>query len=136
VSLIDAQPNEKQVGDKGIDGRVRFYADENRIGQALVSVKGGATVTPSMVNEIAGTAAREQAEMGILLTLTEPTSGMRKTADLSGSYTATLTGQSYPKIQIISIARLMAGERPKMPTAILPYLKAKPRDPDQLTLGG
>jgi hypothetical protein len=28
----------------------------------------------------------------------------------------------------------MAGKRPLMPTAILPYLKAKPRDPDQLTL--
>ena len=28
VSLIDAQPNEKQVGDKGIDGRVRFYSDK------------------------------------------------------------------------------------------------------------
>ena len=40
VSLIDAQPNEKQVGDKGIDGRVRFHADKNRIGQVLVSVKG------------------------------------------------------------------------------------------------
>ena len=41
VSLIDGQPNEKQVGDKGIDGRVRFHADKDRIGQVLVSVKGG-----------------------------------------------------------------------------------------------
>jgi DNA modification methylase len=140
VSLIDAQPNEKQRGDKGIDGRVRFYADEDRIGQALVSVKGGKTVNPAMVNEINGTVAREQAEMGILITLTEPTPGMRRTAELSGSYTATLTGQTYPKIQIVSVRDLMTGNGPNMPTAILPYLKAPqsrrtaPGGPDQLTL--
>lgn len=136
VSLIDAQPNEKQVGDKGIDGRVRFYAGKDRIGQALVSVKGGKSVAPSMVNEIAGTVSREQAELGILITLTEPTKGMRDTADKSGTYTAPLTGQEYPKVQIVTVADLMAGRRPSMPTAILPYMKAKPRDPDQLTLGG
>ncbi len=134
VSLIDAQPNEKQVGDKGIDGRVRFHADEGRIGQALVSVKGGKTVTPSMVNEIHGTVQREQVEMGILITLTEPTKGMRDTAAKSGTYTANLTGQDYPRIQILSVGDLMAGKQANMPTAILPYVKAKPRDPDQLTL--
>lgn len=135
VSLIDAQPNEKQVGDRGIDGRVRFHADEKRIGQALVSVKGGATVNPGMVRDLRGTIEREGAEIGILITLTEPTRGMREEADKSGTYTASLTGQSYPKIQILTISELMAGVRPKMPTAILPYLKAKPRNPDQLTLG-
>ncbi len=54
----------------------------------------------------------------------------------SGIYTADLTDNEYPKIQIITIAELMAEKHPKMPTAILPYLKAKPRDPDQLTLEG
>jgi hypothetical protein len=29
----------------------------------------------------------------------------------------------------------MAGKRPEMPAAILPYLKAKPHDPNQLVLG-
>src|SRR5436189_6404690 len=52
----------------------------------------------------------------------------------SGNYVATLTGQTYPRIQVVKTADLMAGRRPKMPTAILPYLKAKPRDPGQLTL--
>ncbi len=134
VSLIDAQPNEKQVGDKGIDGRMRFYSDEDRIGQALVSVKGGHTVNPAMVNEIHGTVTSEHAEMGILITLTKPTRGMKEAADKSGNYTSGLTGQTYPKIQIVTVADLMAGKHPQMPTAILPYLKAKPRDPDQLTL--
>lgn len=135
VSLIDAQPNEKQVGDRGIDGRVRFHADEGRIGQALVSVKGGSALNPGMVRDLVGTVQRESAEMGILITLGEPTRGMKDEADKAGNYDAELTGQTFPKIQIVTVTDLMAGKAPKMPTAILPYLKAKPRDPDQLTLG-
>mgnify|MGYP001267728620 CR=1 FL=1 len=136
VSLIDAQPNEKQVGDKGIDGRVRFHADEGRIGQVLVSVKGGATVQPTMFRDLRGTVDRERAEMGILITMAKPGPGIRDEAAQSGSYESALTGQSYPRLQVITVADLMAGKRPNMPTAILPYLRAKPRDPDQLTLGG
>lgn len=134
VSLIDAQPNEKQVGDKGVDGRVRFHADEGRIGQAIVSVKGGAALNPGMVRDLVGTVQRESAEMGILITLGEPTRGMKDEANKAGNYDAELTGQTFPKIQILTVADLMAGKAPKMPTAILPYLKAKPRNPDQLTL--
>jgi site-specific DNA-methyltransferase (adenine-specific) len=125
VSLIDAQPNEKQVGDKGIDGRVRFHADEKRIGQALVSVKGGKTVNPGMVRDLRGTVEREGAEMGILITLAEATRGMVEEARKSGTYAATLTGHDFPKIQILTVADLMAGKRPQMPTAILPYIKAQ-----------
>ena len=87
-----------------------------------------------MVNEINGTVSREGAEMGILITLAEPTRGMREAADKSGSYESAFTGQKYPKIQIVTVASLLAGTRPNMPTAILPYLKAQPRNPDQLTL--
>jgi SAM-dependent methyltransferase len=135
VSLIDAQPNEKQVGDRGIDGRVRFFADKDHIGQILVSVKGGATVNPGMVRDLRGTVEREGAEMGVLIALTEPTRGIREEVDKSGSYTSPLTGQEYPRIQVVTVADLMDKRMPKMPAAILPYLKAKPRDPDQLTFG-
>lgn len=131
VSLIDAQPNQKQVGDRGIDGRVRFYVDDNRIGQALVSVKGGRMVNPGMVRDLRGTVERERAEMGILITMSEMTKGVREEADRSGSFKMALTGQTYPKIQVVTISQLLTGKRPSMPTAILPYLKAQPRGIDQ-----
>jgi len=44
VSRINARPNEKQVGDKGIDGVARFYLDRKTTGKVLVSVKGGAHI--------------------------------------------------------------------------------------------
>ena len=120
VSLIDAQANEKQVGDKGVDGVVRFYTDKDRTGRALVSVKGGKTVNPGMVRDLHGTVEREHAEMGIAIVLAEPTRGIREEADKSGSYTNPLTGQSYPRIQVAKVGDLMEGKRPNMPTPILP----------------
>jgi hypothetical protein len=56
VSLVDGTPNEKQVGDKGIDGVVRFPLDgRGGVGRALVSVKGGKTLNPGMVRDLIGT---------------------------------------------------------------------------------
>ena len=46
VSRINAQPNVKQVGDKGVDGVARFYLDKKTVGRVLVSVKGGKTIGP------------------------------------------------------------------------------------------
>jgi hypothetical protein len=100
-----------------------------------LNVKGGATLNPGMVRDLRGTIEREHAEMGVLLTISEPTRGIREEADKSGSYTSELTGQAYPRIQVLTVADLMSGRRPRMPTAILPYLKAQPRAAEQLELG-
>ena len=57
VSLVNGQPNEKQVGDQGADGVVRFPLDAagRKSGRAIVSVKGGRSLTPSMVRDLMGT---------------------------------------------------------------------------------
>ena len=89
-----------------------------------------------MVRDLLGTVRARQAEMGILIALTEPTRGMTGEARTSRAPTPSpLTGQTYPRIQVVTVADLMAGKRPTMPTAILPYLKAQPHRAAQLTLG-
>ena len=127
VSLVDGQPNEKQVGDKGIDGRIRFHADRDKIGTMVVSVKGGKQVAPTMMRDLVGTVQDHKADMGLLILLTQPTRGMTELADHSDTYTVPLTGARYPKIQIITVAELLGGKRPQMPTAILPYIQAAPK---------
>ena len=134
VSLVDATPNEKQVGDRGVDGRVRFHADERRIGKVIVSVKGGEAINPAMLRDLVGTVETERAEMGILLTMTEPTPGIVQAAARAGLYSSALTGRSFPKIQVLTIQQLLAGVTPQMPTAITPYIKPKQRAEEQLTL--
>ncbi len=78
-----------------------------------------------------GAVHQHKGAMGIFICMTPPTKGMLEVANHSGSYEHPLTGTRYPRVQIVTIAQLLDGKRPKMPTAILPYVKAKLRNPDQ-----
>ena len=134
VSLIDGQPNEKQVGDKGSDGVVRFPVGPTGTGRVLVSVKGGRTINPAMARELAGAVTGQRAEMGVLITMESPTPGIVEAMNRSGIYEHPTTGTRYPLAQVITVAELLDGKRPKMPTPILPYVKARARAPEQPTL--
>lgn len=74
VMLVDGQPNERQVGDRGIDGVVRFPLDAKSSGRILVSVKGGAT-NPGHVRDLVGTVESQRAAMGVFICMQEPTRG-------------------------------------------------------------
>ena len=129
VSMLHAQPNEKQVGDKGIDGVRRFIIDSQSVGKALVSVKGGKNVPPTHVRDLAGTVhnARD-AQLGVLITLNDSlTRGSQEVINTSGVWTHPANGQDFPVLQHISVRDLMAGHRPNLPTALAPYISAQRR---------
>lgn len=138
VMLVDGQPNEKQVGDKGIDGVIRIPVDRRGTSErVLVSVKGGAT-GPSHVRDLIGTVESNKAAMGVFITLRTPTPAMQEAANHSGIYAYPVNGQKYPKVQIISVAELLSGVRPNVPTSLLPYYQARRRpkvEAEQMTLG-
>lgn len=125
VSLVNGQPNQKQVGDKGVDGRIRFPADKDVFGTVLVSVKGGKQLNPAMVRDLVGTVQQQKGDMGLLITMEPPTKGMAEVANKSGTYVHPLTGNHFPKVQLISVPDLLAHKRPDLPSALLPYIKAK-----------
>lgn len=124
VSRINARPNERQTGDKGIDGVARFYLDRKTNGKVLVSVKGGANLGPQFVRDLLGTVETQKAQMGILITMAEPTTGMRDAVNHGGTYTWPVNGQTFPRVQMITVPELLAGKRPQMPTPITPYSTA------------
>jgi DNA modification methylase len=138
VSLVDGTPNERQVGDRGVDGIVRFPLDsKGGVGRALVSVKGGKMLNPSMVRDLLGTVQAQRAEMGLLITLERPTKGMEDAARHSGTFIWPVNRQPFPTVQLLTVADLLGGQRPKMPTPFLPYIQAKrlAAPTEQLTLG-
>jgi DNA modification methylase len=138
VSLINAQPNQKQVGDKGIDGVAKFVADTNHtIGRVLVSVKGGKVIGPNFVRDLLGTIQTQKAEMGVLISMAPATRGVTEAANHAGSYVWPINGESFPRLQVITIEELLAGKRPRLPGTLNPYIQAQPADvsADQLTLG-
>jgi DNA modification methylase len=138
VSRVDARPNEKQVGDKGVDGVARFYLDKKTFGRVLVSVKGGANIGPQFVRDLIGTVQTQKAQMGVLITMAAPTRGVLDAVDHGGTYTWPVNGQSFPLVQVITVADLLAGNRPRMPQLMLPYIQASRALPqsDQMDLFG
>lgn len=138
VSLVNGTPNEKQVGDKGMDGVIRFFTDaKGGTGRALVSVKGGKMVNPGFVRDLLGTVQTQKAEMGVLVTITKATPGMKDAADHAGTYTWPFNGQEFSKIQLLTVEELLAGKRPQMPPTLTPYIAAKrlqPPKPEQTSL--
>jgi SAM-dependent methyltransferase len=138
VSLVDGTPNEKQVGDRGVDGVVRFPLDaKGGVGRALVSVKGGKMLNPGMVRDLIGTVQAQRAEMGILITMERPTRGVEEAAQHSGTFTWPVNRQPFPAVQLLTVGDLLSGRQPNMPTPFLPYIQAKrlAAPTEQLTLG-
>lgn len=128
VMALDGQPNEKQVGDKGIDGVIRIVTGgKGQSDRVLISVKGGGT-NPGHVQALLGTVLGNKAAMGVFATMKPPTKAMREVANTSGAYKHPGDGREYPRIQIITVAEMLEGRRPKLPPTLLPYFQAQRRE--------
>jgi hypothetical protein len=67
------------------------------------------------VRDLHGVIDREQAEMGVLITLHEPTGPMRAEAASAG--TVASAWGNHPRLQILTIEELLAGKRIDYPRA-------------------
>ncbi|MGD0863752.1 MAG: DNA methyltransferase [Candidatus Limnocylindrales bacterium] len=124
LDLIGAQPVggvQKKGADRGIDGVISFSTGPHgEVGRALVSVKSG-TVNSGMVRDLKGVLEREKAEIGLFVTLEEPSGPMHLEATTAGVYHSELSGRDYPRIQIITIRELLEEHRhPELPVLVLP----------------
>jgi site-specific DNA-methyltransferase (adenine-specific) len=85
----------------------------------IISVKGG-HATVSQVRDLRGVIEREEAggaAIGVFVTLEPPTGPMKKEAAEAGFWqTKSVAGSKHPRLQILTIADLLAGKRIDMPT--------------------
>jgi len=116
VPLKDKKGKHKRGKDKGIDGILHFRTPGGeRLEKAIISVKGGRHLTPSMVRDLLGTMEREKAKFGIFITLQEPTKGVREEAARAGIYS--YGDNTYPRLQVLTIEELLKGKKPKLPAS-------------------
>ena len=113
LGLVGARPQEQKKGpDRGIDGRI-FFHDEPKGGktkQIVLSVKAGRT-TVAHVRDLRGVVEREDAALGVLITVNEPTKPMR-TETAAGFYSLPWDpDRRFPKLQILTIEELLAGKQ-------------------------
>jgi site-specific DNA-methyltransferase (adenine-specific) len=127
VSLVNAVPfaGKKKGADTGIDGLIYFKPEGKTTEKAIVSVKGGDNVNVAMVRDLAHVVDRENAKIGVFITLADSTGPMRTEAIKAGFY-ETLYGK-YPKLQILTIRELFDGKKPDIPLVESSFKKA-PRE--------
>jgi site-specific DNA-methyltransferase (adenine-specific) len=120
LGLVGARNAAKKKGrDHGIDGRLYFH--EKRGGktrQVVISVKSG-KIGVAEVRELRGVIEREDAEIGLLITMREPTKAMVAEALAAGFYRSGSEGVGswgkHPRLQILSVEQLLDGARIDMP---------------------
>ena len=130
ISLIGAKPptgQSKKGADRGIDGLILFYdrldIRKPKLRKIIVQVKGGGT-NRGDVAKLKGDMDREDAPMGILITLQEPTTEMKKEAVLAGEYHYS-SSTKFPIIQILSIKQWFDGRKPLLPSDLVnPFKQA------------
>lgn len=118
LGLVGARPTELKKGaDRGIDGRLYFHDETKglKTKQIIFSVKSGHT-SVTHIRDLRGVIERENAEIGALITLREPTQPMRVDAAESGWYESPW-GTKHPRIQILTIKELLSGKRIDLPTS-------------------
>lgn len=116
LSMVEAQPFKggRKGADGGVDGYIYFRPDGKTTEKAVVSVKGGANVGVGMIRDLIAVIEREQAKVGIFLTLHDATVTMRREASAAGLYASPLHGK-FGRIQIITVEELFEGKKPHLP---------------------
>ena len=130
LSMVGARPAEqvRRGADKGIDGRLYFHDDASgKSKQIVLSVKGG-HVEHSHMRDLRGVLDREQAEIGVLITLEEPSKPMLKEAASAGFYKSpAFEDRPFPRLQILTIAEMLEGKGIAMPRLLETTFKQAPR---------
>ena len=110
VSLLEAQPQAEQRrgADQGIDGIIYFVDGPRRTPQKVViQVKGGRVSSPQ-IRDLKGVVEREKAALGLFISLDDSTRDMRTEEAGGGFYHSELWQRDFPKIQLRTIADLLA----------------------------
>lgn len=116
LGLVGARPIEQKKGaDRGIDGKIVFQGEKpGSFEEVIISVKAG-HLTPNHVRDLRGVLDREEAVIGVLISMEEPTKPMQTEAATAGLYESKTWGKKYPKIQLLTVAELLAGKKIDMP---------------------
>jgi len=135
MSLVSARPyiDKKRGADSGRDTVINSNNDKDKIGKAIVQVKSG-KVSVKDIRELKAVVEREKAQMGIFITLEEPTKPMQEEALQWGYYTCPITKRNFPKLQIITLKELLEGKSPLVPFQISPYKEGQKTLPNTLPL--
>ncbi|MCI0551389.1 MAG: restriction endonuclease [Anaerolineae bacterium] len=121
LSLVQAKPlggeggrEGKKGSDKGIDGVLNFVDEKGKLQRVLIQVKSG-HVKSGDIRDLRGVVERDEAALGVFITLENSTKDMNTEAATAGFYHSTLWQKDYPRVQVLTIEDLLNGRGIAMP---------------------
>lgn len=118
LGLVDARPahDKKKGADKGIDGYINFFDDNSGKAKSITAQVKSGHVSVTHIRDLKGVLEREKSQIGVYITLEEPTKPMREEATSAGFYEPEhWPGNYYPRIQILTIKDLLEGKQVEYP---------------------
>jgi site-specific DNA-methyltransferase (adenine-specific) len=119
---VGGYPREKKGGDKGVDGWFNYLAEGGKIETGVISVKGGENLNPGMVRDLGRVMERDKHRFGLFITAAMPTKGVRD--EIASQPLIETEFGRFPAMQVVTIAELIHGPKPKLPPLISPVKKA------------
>lgn len=121
VSSIDGlAPNERKVGDRGIDGRGKMYTPpDGEEGLVLAQAKGGGYKATEF-RDFMGTMNRENASAGVYITIDKVTNA-NALAEARDYGTYKVGASEYQRIQFWSVEEMFQNITPRLPAMADPY---------------
>jgi site-specific DNA-methyltransferase (adenine-specific) len=113
--IIGAQRyrDRKKGADGGVDGEILFLNGPRGVGRIIVSVKGGKALGVDAVRELRAVVEQQDADMGVLVSLADPTREATNAA-LAAGVVRTAHGE-FSKLQLAPMSELFQGRRPRLP---------------------
>lgn len=136
LSLVKARPlggaagrrTGKKGSDRGVDGVITFVDEaDGAVKKALVQVKSG-KVKSGDLRDLRGVMERERAALGVFITLEPPTAEMETEATAAGFYHSPGWNRDYPRLQILTIAALLADAQIEMPPTAITFVRNVKKD--------
>lgn len=132
IEQIDGFVTARKTADGGIDGRLYFsLPNDNQLKSMVLEVKGGRNVNISVVRDLRGTLERDGALMAGLIVLHDL--GPKKTAnfkkEMGEAHDLDVMGVKYPRMQILTVAEIIAGKRFMTPSVARGRAQSQPHLP-------
>ena len=115
-SKNQARINDKKGADGGVDGIAYFLKDKGENGKAIFQVKSGGSTRATLAT-LNSDRMREKAEFGFLIAMDMPTRAMREEIAAAGKYKNPLLNREDDRLQVITVAEILRGDRLNLPMA-------------------
>ena len=118
LGLIEARParDRRRGADAGIDGYINFFDDNSGKSKRVIAQVKSGSVSVSQIRDLKGVLDRENAQIGVFITLRPPTGPMLSEAASAGFYEPEhFPDLRFPRLQILTIEELLSGREVEYP---------------------